>query len=54
VVAGQALPRSSVRVGGDAGYRAGNGWRFSLGLGAEQGEGQRRNGWGEVAIRLGF
>jgi len=53
-VNGQPLSRTTVRFGGDVSYRARNGWNLSLGLGADQGQGQRTNAWGEATVRLGF
>jgi len=53
-VPGQSLARSSVRFGSDLSYRTGNGWNYSLGLGADHASGQRSNAWGEATINFGF
>jgi len=53
-VNGQPLARTSVRFGGDVSYRTRNGWNLALGLGADQGQGQRTNAWGEATVRFGF
>jgi len=54
MVDGRPLPRSSVRLGSDIGYRARNGWQVSFNFGGEKNSGQRHNAWGEMALRLGF
>jgi len=53
-LSGQPLARTSVRLGNDVSYRTRNGWRYSLGLGAEHGSGQRGNAWGEATATVGF
>jgi len=53
-ISGQPLSRTSVRLGSDVNYRTRSGWSLSLGLGADQGQGQRTNAWGEAAVRVGF
>jgi len=53
-VNGQPLARTSIRFGSDLAYQTRNGWNLSLGLGAENGTGQRANAWGEATVRLGF
>jgi len=53
-LAGQPLTRTSVRFGSDVAYRSGNGWNLSLGLGADRGQGQRTNTWGETTFGLNF
>jgi len=53
-VNGQPLARTRVRLGNELSYRTRQGWHYSLGLGAEQGGGQRGNAWGEASVEVGF
>jgi len=53
-VNGQPLARTTVRFGSDVVYRTRNGWNLSLGLGADHGQGQRTNAWGEATVKLAF
>jgi len=53
-VNGQPLARTSVRFGSDVNYQTRTGWNLSLGFGADQGQGQRTNAWGEATVRFGF
>jgi len=53
-VNGQPLARTRVRFGNDLSYRTRRGWEYSLGLGTEQGRGQRGNAWGEASLEVGF
>jgi len=53
-VQGRPLTRSSTRVGSELEYRTRAGWQYTLGLGSDQGGGQRRSTWGEVALRIGL
>jgi len=54
MVNGQPLARTTIRLGSDVAYQTRLGWNLSLGLGAENGAGQRSNAWGEAAVRLAF
>jgi len=53
-VNGQPLARTTIRFGSDLAYRPRSGWNLSLGLGADQSQGQQTNAWGEATVRLGF
>jgi len=50
----QPMARTTVRLGGDVSVQTRSGWNLSLGLGADQGQGQRTNAWGEATAKLGF
>jgi len=53
-VNGQPLARTTVRFGSDVSYQTRSGWNLALGLGADHGQGQRPNAWGETTVRLRF
>jgi len=53
-VNGQPVARTRVRFGNELNYRTRRGWQYALGLGTEQGGGQRSNAWGEASLEVGF
>ncbi len=54
IVAGQAIPSDALRIGGNASFRAANGWEWFGSIGGERASGQSDNVFGSLGVKVSF
>lgn len=54
IVAGQAIPSDALRIGGNMGFRAANGWEWFGSVGGERASGQSDNVFGSLGVKISF